>query len=129
MKTEQVHLTAEKETLLPTLYGKALDSRAANSILGDKFADEVVRRLDYDFEKLNLPKGAAISCRCGPSTWMTGPGIPRRQPRARSCSTWAAVWTAGSVASTRRPRPLVRRRPGRGHRAAAALVSGRPGYR
>lgn len=61
MKTEQVHLTAEKETLLPTLYGKALDSRAADSILGDKFADEVVRRLDYNFAKLELPQGAAIT--------------------------------------------------------------------
>lgn len=61
MKTEQVHLTAEKETLLPTLYGKALDSRAASPILGDTFADEVVRRLDFDFAKLELPDGAAIT--------------------------------------------------------------------
>lgn len=61
MKTEKVHLTKEKETLLPTLYGRALDSRTANPILGDTFADEAVRRLDYDFAKLDLPKGASIS--------------------------------------------------------------------
>lgn len=61
MKTEKVHLTKEKETLLPTLYGRALDSRSANPILGDTFADEAVRRLDYDFAKLDLPRGASIS--------------------------------------------------------------------
>src|SRR5262245_37426911 len=61
MKTEAVHLTREKETLLPTLYGKALDSRTQHPILGDTFADEVVQRLDYDFEKLKLPRGAGIS--------------------------------------------------------------------
>lgn len=57
----KVHLTREKETLLPTLYGKALDSRVERSILGDTFADDVVRQLDYDFDQLHLPKGAAIS--------------------------------------------------------------------
>ena len=36
----KVHLTKEKETLLPTLYGKALDSRSAHPILGDTFAEE-----------------------------------------------------------------------------------------
>ena len=35
MTREQVNLTGEKRTLLVTLYGKALDSRAKNSILGD----------------------------------------------------------------------------------------------
>lgn len=51
----------EKETYLATLYGKALDSRSKNPILGDKFADEVVRRIDFDFEKLKVPKGAEIT--------------------------------------------------------------------
>ena len=61
MKGERVVLTAEKETLLPTLYGRALDSRSANPILGDTWADDVVRRLDYDFAKMKMPKGAEIS--------------------------------------------------------------------
>ena len=60
-RPERVHLTAEKETLLPTLYGRALDSRSADPILGDRWADEVVRRLDYDFAGLKLPKGGEIS--------------------------------------------------------------------
>jgi O-methyltransferase involved in polyketide biosynthesis len=57
----KVHLTKEKETLLPTLYGKALDSRVEHSILGDTFADQVVRQLDYDFAQLNLPRGGEVS--------------------------------------------------------------------
>jgi O-methyltransferase involved in polyketide biosynthesis len=57
----KILLTKEKETLLPTLYGKALDARTAHPILGDTFADEVVRKMDYDFEQLKMPSGAAIS--------------------------------------------------------------------
>lgn len=61
METEKVHITKEKETYLATLYGKALDSRSKNPILEDKFADAVVRRIDFDFEKLKVPKGAEIT--------------------------------------------------------------------
>lgn len=61
MDVEKVRLKKEKETYLSTLYGKALDSRAEKPILGDTFADEVVRRIDYDFEKLKIPKDASIT--------------------------------------------------------------------
>jgi len=61
MTTEKVHLTKERETYLPTLYGKALDSRVENSILHDTFADEIVRKIDFDFESLHLPSGGAIT--------------------------------------------------------------------
>ncbi len=61
MEIEKVHLTKEKETYLATLYGKALDNHAKDPILGDKFADEVVRHIDFDFEKLKVPKGAEIT--------------------------------------------------------------------
>jgi O-methyltransferase involved in polyketide biosynthesis len=65
MDVEKVQLTKEQEqeTYLPTLYGKALDSRAKDPILGDKFADEVVRRIDLDFEKKfkNIAQGGAIT--------------------------------------------------------------------
>ncbi|BCK71415.1 polyketide synthesis methyltransferase [Streptomyces libani subsp. rufus] len=55
----QVQLTGEKETLLATLYGRALDSRAKDPVLGDATAAETVRRLDYDFSKLRLSPGNA----------------------------------------------------------------------
>ncbi len=64
MAGEKVQLTGERETLLLTLYGKALESRQQNSLLGDHFADEAVRKIDYDFSRLkvddNLGVGLAI---------------------------------------------------------------------
>jgi O-methyltransferase involved in polyketide biosynthesis len=49
--THHVDLTKEKETLLITLYAKALDYRSKRPILGDKAADELARSIDYDFAK------------------------------------------------------------------------------
>lgn len=49
MQTEKVHFTEEKETLLLALYGKALESRSADSLLRDKMADEAIKRIDYNF--------------------------------------------------------------------------------
>ncbi|TGQ71061.1 MAG: class I SAM-dependent methyltransferase [Mesorhizobium sp.] len=64
MAGEKVHLTGEKETLLLTLYGKAMESRLPDTLLGDHFADEAVRKIDYDFSRLkvdgNLGIGLAI---------------------------------------------------------------------
>ncbi|RRI07715.1 class I SAM-dependent methyltransferase [Mesorhizobium tamadayense] len=64
MTTEKVNLTGARETLLMTLYGKALESRLPHSLLKDHFADEAVRRIDYDFSRLkvdgNLGIGFAI---------------------------------------------------------------------
>ncbi|ESX80135.1 class I SAM-dependent methyltransferase [Mesorhizobium sp. M0923] len=64
MAGEKMQLTKEKETLLITVYGKALESRLPNSLLKDRFADEAVRRIDYDFSRLkvdnNLGVGLAI---------------------------------------------------------------------
>ncbi|EKF84748.1 class I SAM-dependent methyltransferase [Methanobacterium formicicum] len=55
-KTERVHLTEEKETLLITLYAKALDKRSEKPVLSDQKADEMVKAIDYDFEKLIPPE-------------------------------------------------------------------------
>jgi O-methyltransferase involved in polyketide biosynthesis len=48
-----VHLTGEMETLLIPLYAKALDNRSKHPILHDEKADEIIKTIDYDFEKLN----------------------------------------------------------------------------
>ncbi len=61
MDAEKVRLTKEKETYLATLYGKAMDAAAERPILGDRLAAEAVARIDYDFTKLKLPRGADIS--------------------------------------------------------------------
>ncbi len=52
MATLKVHFTRERETLLLTLYPKAVQSRWKKPILPDPWADEAIRRIDYDFSKL-----------------------------------------------------------------------------
>ncbi len=49
----QIYLTKVQETLLITLYAKAIDNRSQNSILHDAKADEMVGMIHYDFTKLN----------------------------------------------------------------------------
>ncbi|MCR8573133.1 class I SAM-dependent methyltransferase [Streptomyces sp. Isolate_219] len=74
----KVHLTEEKETLLATLYGRALDSRAKRPILGDTLAADTMQRLDYDFSRMRLSPGNAAAVAL----------------RARQLD----VWTAGFLA-------------------------------
>lgn len=54
MQTEKVHLTKEKETLLATLYARALESRSSNPVLRDEMAEDAVRRIDYNFDRLKV---------------------------------------------------------------------------
>jgi O-methyltransferase involved in polyketide biosynthesis len=61
MPSEKVKLTKERETYLPTVYGKVLDNRAEHPILGDTFAEQAIRRIDFDFEKLHLASGGAVT--------------------------------------------------------------------
>jgi O-methyltransferase involved in polyketide biosynthesis len=51
---EKVNLTGTQQTALVTLYGKALDSRRPDPILADRWADEAVQHIDYDFSKLRM---------------------------------------------------------------------------
>lgn len=60
MVGEKVHLTGAKETLLMTLYGKALESRMPQSLLGDHFADAALRKIDYDFARLKVDENLGI---------------------------------------------------------------------
>ncbi|MEV0680902.1 class I SAM-dependent methyltransferase [Actinosynnema sp. NPDC050436] len=59
MDRERVDLTGAPETMLATLYGRALDSRAAKSFLHDTTAAEVVARIDYDFRRTGVNAGTA----------------------------------------------------------------------
>ncbi|MEQ7124092.1 class I SAM-dependent methyltransferase [Actinopolymorpha sp. B11F2] len=61
MAGHKVDLSGAPETMLATLYGRALDARAADPILGDRLADEIVGRVDYDFSKLNVTRNDAMS--------------------------------------------------------------------
>jgi O-methyltransferase involved in polyketide biosynthesis len=61
MEPEKVHLTGAKQTLLITLHAKAVESRSPDSLLKDRFADQALARLDYDFKPLDLGPDGAIS--------------------------------------------------------------------
>lgn len=54
MDSERVQFTKEKETLLATLYARAIESRSANPILRDEMAQDAVGRIDYDFDRLKV---------------------------------------------------------------------------
>jgi O-methyltransferase involved in polyketide biosynthesis len=51
--TEKLHvdLSGAPQTMLATFYAKALDADLDRPILGDRFAKEIVDRIDYDWKK------------------------------------------------------------------------------
>ncbi len=53
--------TPIEESLFLTLCGRALDYRSTPSILNDKMADEIVRKLDYDCDKYCLSANPIIN--------------------------------------------------------------------
>jgi O-methyltransferase involved in polyketide biosynthesis len=61
MTRHKVELTGARETMLATLYGRAVDARSADPILGDRLADEIVAGIDYDFGKLKVTRQDAMS--------------------------------------------------------------------
>jgi O-methyltransferase involved in polyketide biosynthesis len=54
MEREKITLTGAPETLLATLYGRAIDSRAPRSVLHDDAAARAVERIDYDFRRTGM---------------------------------------------------------------------------
>src|SRR5262245_21901887 len=49
--TDKIQFTKEKETMLMTLSGRALQSQWRNPILRDPWAEEAMRHIDYDMSK------------------------------------------------------------------------------
>src|ERR1700722_2920006 len=70
MDRENITLTGTQETMLATLYGRALDSRSRNSVLNDTAAGDAVERIDYDFGKTGVKATNAV-----------GNCHPRKSPR------------------------------------------------
>jgi O-methyltransferase involved in polyketide biosynthesis len=56
----KITFTGASETMLATLYGRALDSRLPRSVLHDVEADRAVARIDYDFEKTKMRGASAV---------------------------------------------------------------------
>ena len=51
-------LTPVEQTAFVTQYARALDSRWPRPILGDTLADEIVAKIDFDFDGLGVPASA-----------------------------------------------------------------------
>jgi O-methyltransferase involved in polyketide biosynthesis len=54
-------LTPVEDSVLLTLYCRALDSRLPKPVLSDTTADEIVRELDYDFEQFKVNKNFILN--------------------------------------------------------------------
>ncbi len=54
--TEKLHvdLSGAPQTMLATFYAKAVDADLEKPILGDRFAKEIVDRIDYDWKKTSV---------------------------------------------------------------------------
>ncbi|OIN78817.1 class I SAM-dependent methyltransferase [Mycobacterium malmoense] len=81
----QVDLHGPPQTMLATLYAKALDADLPNSILGDRHAKEIVERIDYDWTK------TAISARNSPSV----------TTRTAHFDTWARQFLAAHSSTSK----------------------------
>jgi O-methyltransferase involved in polyketide biosynthesis len=53
MATTLPAMTPVEDSLFLTLCCRALDNRSPHPVLGDEIADEIVRTLDYDYERLH----------------------------------------------------------------------------
>jgi O-methyltransferase involved in polyketide biosynthesis len=60
----KIDLGEVQKTLLIPLYGRAIESRKAHPLVVDTLAQEIVDRLDYDFESMSarLPKQFLVNC-------------------------------------------------------------------
>ncbi len=99
---EQITLTGAQETMLATLYGRALESRSANPILGDTEAEKAVQRLDYDFSRTKIRRstGKSVATRAKTLDRWVGRLLSERPDSTVLHLAWA--WTPGRSASTRR---------------------------
>lgn len=61
MEKQKIRLTQEKETLLVPLYSKAVESQGLHPIIVDPKAEEILQRIEYDFEELRVPRQTLIT--------------------------------------------------------------------
>lgn len=61
MEKQKIRLTREKETLLVPLYSKAVESQGPHPIIVDPKAEEILQRIEYDFDELRVPRQTLIT--------------------------------------------------------------------
>ena len=89
------------QTMLATFYAKALDADLEKPILGDRWARDIVDRIDYDWTKTTITaRNVAGGDHPVRALRRMGAAVSGRAPRSRSCCTWAVVWTAGTFGWT-----------------------------
>ena len=54
MEVEKIRFTKEQETMLITLYAKALESRSRQPVLSDPWAEQAIGQIDHDFAKFEI---------------------------------------------------------------------------
>jgi O-methyltransferase involved in polyketide biosynthesis len=61
----RIDLSGAPQTMLATLYAKALDADFKQPILGDRFAKQIVERIDYDWKKttINARRAPSVTTR------------------------------------------------------------------
>jgi O-methyltransferase involved in polyketide biosynthesis len=84
MGHEKITLIGAQETMLATLYGRALDSRSPHSILHDHEAGRAIQHIDYDFRKTRV-------------TGTTAAGVALR---AKQLDDWTAEFLADHPETT-----------------------------
>ena len=84
MQSEKVHFTKEKETMLISLYARALHSRSENPVLRDPWAEQAVDHVDYDFNSIKLSKIEPLSIAI----------------RAKQFDIWVSEWITDNPQST-----------------------------
>ena len=84
MTTEKVRLTKEKETMLISLYSRALHSRSENPLLRDPWADKAIEKVDYDFSSIKINKIEPLAIAI----------------RAKQFDIWVSDWIDKNLAST-----------------------------
>lgn len=84
MTADGVSVSAAQSTSLATLYGRALDARLSDPILGDPTAQDAVRRIDYDFGKFRMGLDLALAVAL----------------RAKAFDDWVSEFLAGHPGAT-----------------------------
>jgi O-methyltransferase involved in polyketide biosynthesis len=84
VEREKITLSGAQETMLATLYGRALDSQSPDPVLHDVAAAEAVKRIDYDFSKTRMKGTQAV-----------GVAI-----RAKVLDTWTSSFLASQPSAT-----------------------------
>ena len=90
-----IDLSGPSQTMLTTLYCKALDADWDRPILGDEFAKEAVARIDYDWDELKVTDRWTPLVTVRTAQFDIWAAQFLAATSAPPWSTSAAVWTAG----------------------------------